>query len=180
MKKWKINSSRVVYKNRLFKLKREDVIIPSTGKPYRYYYEDSSDWVNVVALTRNRNVLLIKQYRHAVREFTLEIPGGIIDRKDKNPLCAAKRELLEETGFSGKRFKLAGICSPNPAIINNKTYTYVAYDAKQVGKQIPDGTEEIEVLETPLAAVDKLIRTGKIKHSLVITALYYARPYLLE
>jgi len=178
MKPWKINSSKVVYENKLFKIKREKCIVPRTGKPYNYYYEDSPNWVNIIPVTKEGKILLIKQYRNAVREFTIEIPGGIIDREDKNPLAAAKRELLEETGFGGGRYKLIGICQPNPAIINNRTYTYLAKGVYKKGLQDPDSTEEIEVIEVTPRSINTFIKQGKIKHTLVITAFYYALPYL--
>lgn len=178
MKKWKTIKSSVVYSNKLFRIRSERCRIPRTGKHYDYYYEDSPDWVNVVPLTGDNHILLIRQYRHAVREFTLEIPGGIIDPSDPSPLKAARRELLEETGYSSGRFKLIGKCQPNPAIINNITYTYLARGIEPTGEQVPDSTEEIEVVKTPLRKIPDLINSGKIRHTLVITALYFARDSL--
>lgn len=178
MKKWKIQEKEVVYENKIFRIKRERCIIPRTGKSYAYFYEDSPDWVNVVPLTISNKVVLIKQYRHAIREFTLEIPGGIIDKEDKSPLQTGKRELLEETGYGGGRFKMIGICRPNPAIINNKAYIFLARGVKKITVPEPDSTEEIEVVEIPISRIARLIREGKITHTLVITAFYFARPYL--
>jgi ADP-ribose pyrophosphatase len=177
LRKWKYTDSKVVYKNKLFKIKKEKCIVPRTGKYYDYFYEDSQDWVNIVPVTDTGKVILIRQYRHAVREFTLEIPGGIIDRGEK-PLAGAKRELLEETGYGNGKFKLIGHCRPNPAIINNMTYSFLATGVKKISGQHFDGTEEIEVLEVPVNKIEKLITSGKITHTLVITALHFALPYL--
>jgi ADP-ribose pyrophosphatase len=177
VKKWKVRSASVAYANKLFKIKRERCIIPRTGKPYDYFYEDSPDWVNVVAITDKGKLLLIKQYRHAIREFTIEIPGGIMDEGEK-PLAGAKRELLEETGYGGGRFKMVGCCRPNPAIINNMTHTFLATGVKKIGEQDPDGTEEIEVIEVSPKKVEWMIRKGKITHTLVISAIHFAMPFL--
>ena len=180
MKKWSFKSAKVVYRNKLFRIRQERCIIPRTGKPYDYFYEDSPNWVNVVALTKTNKVILIKQYRHAVREFTIEIPGGIMDKIDTSPLAAVKRELLEETGYGGGDFQLIGTCRPNPAIINNKVYTYLARGVSLIGEPHPDSTEEIKVFEKKISEIDSLIRNGKISHSLVITAFYYAMPWILS
>lgn len=178
MKKWLSCSGSVVYKNRLFRIRKERCVIPRTGKPYDYYYEDAPDWVNIVARTDRGNILLVRQYRHAVKDFTIEIPGGVIDKADKNPLQAAKRELLEETGFAGGRFRLIGLCHPNTAIMNNKTYVFFADKVKRKGEPSPDPTEEIEVMEKSFLDIERLIKKGKITHTLVISAIYFAKQYL--
>jgi len=178
LKKWKLISEKVDYQNRLFRIKKERCFIPRTGKTYDYYYEDSPSWVNIVALTEKGKVLLIRQYRHAIRDFTLEIPGGVIDPEDKSPLSAAKRELVEETGYGGAKLKLAGVCRPNPAILNNKTYIYFAKGVRKISDTKFDSTEEVEVVEVSPSKIDKLIKDRKIMHSLVITAFHYARSLL--
>ena len=106
------------------------------------------------------------------QKITLEIPGGMID-EGENPEQAAKRELLEETGYESTDWQLIGITDPNPAIQNNKCYIFLAKNSKFIKTPNLDNTEEIEILNAPLKEIPKLIQDSYITHSLVITAFYY-------
>jgi len=115
---------------------------------------------------------MIRQYRHGSREVTLEIPGGLVDPGD-TPEKAAARELLEETGFQAKEWTKIGVVNPNPALFNNRCYTFLAQDIKKVAAPTPDQTEDIEVALIPLTDIPKLILKGEIDHAMVITAFSY-------
>ena len=117
---------------------------------------------------------MVRQYRHGSRAVTLEIPGGLFDPGD-TPEEAAARELLEETGYQAERWTEIGVANPNPAIFNNRCYTFLAQDIQKISDLIPDQTEDIEVVLIPLIDIPKLIRTGKIDHAIVIAAfsLYF-------
>ncbi len=133
---------------------------------------ESSPWVNVVPLTDAGEVVLIRQFRHGTCEFTLEVPGGLVD-PGEDPAAAAARELLEETGYAGSAPDLLGSVTPNPAFLDNRCYTYLISDCRPVADPSPEEGEEIEIQIHPLGAVPELIATGRIDHSLVINAFWW-------
>jgi ADP-ribose pyrophosphatase len=127
----------------------------------------SPDWVNVVPITSDGQVVLIRQWRHGTGEETLEIPGGLID-PGETPMTAGARELAEETGFQAQRMEPLGWVHPNPALFSNRCYTCLALDCYEAGPPRPEDTEQIEVELRPLDQVPELIRRGEISHSLVV------------
>jgi 8-oxo-dGTP pyrophosphatase MutT (NUDIX family) len=138
---------------------------------HEFYILESEDWVNVIPITQQNDVVLIRQYRHGIREVTLEIPGGIVE-PDESPEEAASRELLEETGYQGSKMIPLGVVYPNPAFLNNRCYTYLASNVLLTREQEQDEKEDIEVLLRPLDEIPRLIREGEISHSLVLAAFY--------
>lgn len=142
---------------------------PHTGTTKRFSLIDSVDWVNVIAMTRDDRVVLIRQYRVGADEVCLEIPGGMVDRGE-SPADAAARELLEETGYSAPRWRPLGRVSPNPAIHTNRLYTFLATDAEQTAPPRPEGSEVIELEHASLGECYAAIRDGRIDHALVIVA----------
>ena len=170
-KPWKLISSKAHESYRIFSLRTDRAQSPRTNEEHNFYILESTDWVNVIPLTQQNEVVLISQYRHGIREITLEIPGGMVEAGD-SPEEAARRELREETGYAESQMILLGSVHPNPAFLNNKCYTYVAQEVSLTGKQEQDAKEDIEVILRPLDIVPRLIREGKITHSLVLAAFY--------
>jgi ADP-ribose pyrophosphatase len=144
---------------------------PLTGAEHDFVVLESAPWVNVVPLTRDQEVVLIRQYRHGIGEVTLEIPGGLVEAAD-TPIQAAQRELMEETGFVGETWVDLGYVHPNPAIQNNRCHTFLALGVTPAGPQALDEKEDIEVLLRPLAEIPRLIREGEISHALVVAAFW--------
>jgi 8-oxo-dGTP pyrophosphatase MutT (NUDIX family) len=134
-----------------------------------FHIIESREWVNIIPLTSDHRVVMVRQYRHGSRTVTLEIPGGLADSGD-SPEEAAARELLEETGYQAERWTKIGAVNPNPAIFNNRCSTFLAQGIRKVSDLIPDQTEDIEVALIPLKDIPELIRTGKIDHAIVIAA----------
>jgi 8-oxo-dGTP pyrophosphatase MutT (NUDIX family) len=137
---------------------------------------DSPDWVNVVALTggasvESAEIVLVRQWRFAAAQPTLEIPGGLVD-PGETPLAAARRELREETGFESDLWRLLGSVHPNPAILTNRCHVFLAEAACRSADPSGDGDEEIEVTTRPLLAIPDAISAGEITHSLVIAAFH--------
>jgi ADP-ribose diphosphatase len=168
---WKIISTIRDKSYRVFALRKDTALSPRTGKAHDFFILESNPWVNVIPLTEDNQVVMVRQYRHGTGEVTLEIPGGLIDDGD-TPEQAAWRELLEETGYGAEEMIPLGFVYPNPAIQNNKCFTFFAKNAMRVGQQDQDGGEDIEMLLKPLSEIPRLIREGKISHSLVVTAFY--------
>ena len=169
---WTFLHSQVLQSCPVFTMKSEHYRSPRTGQVHEFYLLDSPDWVNVIPLTADGKVILVKQYRFGTKEFSLEIPGGMLDPGD-TPASAASRELLEETGCTGDEPQLLGVVHPNPAIHTNRCYTYLVKNATYKNPPKQDSTEDIEVLRRPLSEIPRLIHDGKISHALVVAAFYW-------
>lgn len=131
---------------------------------------EAPHWVNVVPLTDDDRVLLVRQWRFGITAPTLEIPGGMVDEGD--PGAAAARELEEETGYRARRLEPLGVLHPNPAFLSNRLSTFLATDLVRVGEPMGDGSEEIELESAALADIPAMIADGEISHALVVAAFY--------
>ncbi len=171
VKPWKIVKTNQDRSYRVFTLRTDRAESPRTGREHDFFVLESSAWINVIPMTSDNDVIMIRQYRHGTRDVTLEIPGGLVDPGD-TPLDAAHRELLEETGYRAGEMIPLGYVHPNPAIQNNRCYTFLARDVILAGEQDLDDKEDIEVLSYPLKDVPRLISDGAITHSLVVVAFY--------
>lgn len=174
---WQRLESEVVDDYHIFRLRKDHSRSPATGDVHPFYVLEAPDWINVIPITPEGKVILIRQYRHGTGEVSLEIPGGMVDAEDDTPAGAAGRELLEETGYRAAAMIPIGQVAPNPAILDNTCYTFLAEDAEVVGTPQFDGTEQIELAVTDLAEVPALIRHGRITHALVIAAFYHYEQY---
>lgn len=134
------------------------------------------DWVNVIALTTDRQLVLVRQFRFGIDEFSLEVPGGVIEH-DEDPVIAGMRELAEETGFSGQNARLLGSVRPNPAIQSNYCHLVLVEQAQKTHELSWDADEEIHVTTKPVEEVLTLARSGGITHALVLNALFLFEPH---
>src|SRR5688572_17208927 len=148
IKPWKILES--TYLRPRFRIDKCEVANGAVFEPIVFEFHP---WANVLALTKNKEAVLVKQYRHGVQDVLLELPGGIVDN-DENPLEGARRELLEETGYAASDIVEVGKLYPNPAIQSNIMYCFLALDVEKVAVQKLDESEDIEVHLVPL---DELI-----------------------
>ena len=171
IKPWTLISSRYERSFEIFNLRTDRALSPRTNMVHNFYIFESLDWVNVIPITENREVVLVRQYRHGIRDITLEIPGGIIEKGD-TPEKAAIRELREETGYGEAKMTLLGSVYTNPAFLNNKCYTFLAEDASPAYKQDQDEKEDIEIVLKSIDNIPELIKRGEISHSLIIAAFY--------
>lgn len=174
---WKILDSKYLYQRKGMAF-RVDQCETLNGSVFDPYIIECGNWVNVIALTKKREVVLVKQYRHGAKQVMLEIPAGIMDEEDETPMWAAQRELLEETGYTSDQFVEIGKVYPNPATHNNLTYSFLALDAEQVSQQSLDETEEIEVSLIPFDEFISLVKEGGLPQALHVSALFFAMAYL--
>ena len=171
IKPWKRLSSRTEHSFKIFNLRTDRALSPRTNMEHNFYILESRDWVNVIPLTGQNEVILIRQYRHGIGSITLEIPGGIVEDGD-SPEDSARRELLEETGYRDSSMLLLGSVHANPAFLTNRCYTYLARDVFPLSGQDQDEKEDIEIIMRPLEEIPRLIKGGEITHSLVLAAFY--------
>lgn len=145
-----------------------------------YYVFEYRDYVNVVAITPRREVVLIRQYRHGIGRTILEIPGGVMDPGDNSPQLTALRELREETGYSAARLEHLCTLSPNPSSYNNLVHSYLALDAQIDAAAMPDEHEQLEIVLVPLEELREMLRAGQFLQAMHASALFYALLHLKE
>ena len=174
---WKHLESQPLGDYSVFKLRRDRSQSALSDRTADFYVLEAPAWINVIPVTPDGQVVLIRQYRHGTREITLEIPGGMTDPEDASPAEAARRELREETGYDCEQLIPLGALTPNPAIQDNHIYTFLAAGAFRDGPQELHGNEEIEFELRALSEIPELIRTGLIDHALVVAAFYLLNVY---
>ena len=167
---WKRIESKQIADCRVFRV-REDLCRRVSGdqSEHTFFVIENPDWVNVIALTKDEQVVLIEQFRHGIEQMTLEIPGGMVD-DDEDPQAAATRELIEETGYKPREVVFLGKSHANPATHNNLVYHYLALDCEKVQEVEFDSTESIVTSLVSLDEIPELITSEKITHSLVVAA----------
>jgi len=166
---WTLLDSRNIADFEVVRIREDRYRFEPTGAEAPFVVCDSADWVLVVALTSDEDIILVRQYRHGVQKVVLEVPGGMVDG-DESPERAAMRELREETGFTSERVHLLGTMMPNPAINNAYCHVVLAEHCHRTCEPSPDPLEKFEVLLRPLDQASEMIKTGEICHALVIAA----------
>jgi 8-oxo-dGTP pyrophosphatase MutT (NUDIX family) len=172
LKPWKVLESKHIHP----KFRVDKCELPNGNFLNAIVFEFTS-WANVLALTKNNEAVLIRQYRHGVRDVMWEIPGGVVE-DGEDPIEGVKRELLEETGYTSSTIIPLGRFHPNPAIQTNTMYTYLALDAEKVSGQNLDGAEDIEVHLVPVDELIPMIQRGEFLHALQVAAVFHAFIHL--
>jgi ADP-ribose pyrophosphatase len=172
IKPWQLIRSQQRESYRVFSVRTDTAISPRTNTSHEFHVIESRDWINIIPITSDERVVMVRQYRHGSREITLEIPGGIVDPGD-TPQGAGARELLEETGYQTEDWVQIGEVNPNPAIFSNRCFTFLARKVKKVADPNPDQAEDIETILVPLSDIPELIRLGKIDHAIVVSAFHF-------
>jgi 8-oxo-dGTP pyrophosphatase MutT (NUDIX family) len=169
---WRQLSSRPLGNYRVFSIREDRKVSPRTGREHDFYIIDSVNWVNVIALTPECRMVLVEQYRHGTNTVELEIPGGVAEAADGSPEATGCRELAEETGFVGEQPVVVGHVLPNPAIMSNDCYTVLVRNCRLARPVQWDQGEDLVTKLVPMDEVPELVAAGRIRHSLVVAALY--------
>jgi 8-oxo-dGTP pyrophosphatase MutT (NUDIX family) len=169
---WKILESKYVRPRYRF-----DQVELSNGKTFEAVALEFRSWASVLALTKNQEVVLVKQFRHAAQAVVWEFPGGVVD-DGETPLEGARRELAEETGYTASKLIEVGKFYPNPALQSNFMYGYLAFDVEKTGVQHLDEAEDIEVHLVPLDELLAMTKRGDFLNGLQVAVLFHALAYM--
>lgn len=175
---WEILSSDELYSHPYFRFRKDRCMLPDDRIMPAYYVMEFVDWVNVIPLTDAGDIVLVNQYRHAARRRFYEFPGGTIDpdNKEELPELAAKRELLEETGYEAKRLQYLGLHYPNPGLQDNRMHVYLATGCKKSAEPRLDTYEDLAVELVNVQDFLQYIEQGRPMHSLMMASLVLALP----
>lgn len=168
---WKVLESEYLIQRPWLTARRDKVELPDGRIIPEYYVLEYPDWVNVIAITKDGQFVMERQYRHAARKISLELPCGVME-EGETPLEAAQRELLEETGFGGGQWKKLMELSPNPSAMSNTTHCFLAIGVEKIAEQHLDETEELSVLFMTKEEVKRMLNENQICQALMVAPLY--------
>ena len=178
--KWKTHSSEYLFRDTWFTVRKDVCEKPDGNIVDPYYVYEFPTWVSAVALTADNHVLMVRQYRHAIEDTVIEIPGGCVDDTDSSFEQAIARELMEETGYEFDKYQYLGKISPNPSTNTNWMHMFLATGGRKVGDQSLDHNEDIEVVPVSIDELKKLLREGGIVQAMHVTTIMYALEKLGE
>lgn len=168
---WRELAREQVADCRIFGVERSVATSPRDGSAHTFYRISSPDWVQIVPVTADGQVVLVRQYRHGAERVTLEVPAGLIE-DGEDPAAAALRECLEETGYRGEAATSLGVVNPNPALFANRLYSFCAENVRCEQAIQNTGTEETRVVLAAIGDLPRLLLTGEIDHALCAVTLW--------
>lgn len=171
IQKWKTLSSEYLFKRPWLTARKDIVQLPNGNINNEYYVLEYPDWINIIAITEDGRMVLERQYRHALGRVDYEIPAGVVE-DGEDPMNAAKRELEEETGYTGGEWTCLMSVSPNPASMSNLSYTFIAKGVRKTTKQHLEATEDISVYLMPEDDVLSMLKRGDFIQALMVAALW--------
>lgn len=173
IKKWQVLASKYLISRAPWLTIREDKVVLTDGRIMEsYYVSEYPDWVAVIAVTKDGKHVMTRQYRHGLGEINFELAAGIQDPEDSGPLAAARRELLEESGFGGGSWKLWTVSSANPGTHTNLVHIYLATNVYKITEPHLDELEELEVHLLDVDKVFELLENNHVRQSLHAQALW--------
>ena len=171
MSKWKVLDREYIIRRPWLTARRDKVELPDGRINEEYYVLEYPDWVNVIAITQEGQFIMEQQYRHGLEVNSIELPCGVME-KGEQPLEAAQRELLEETGYGNGEWSKLMTIAPNPSSMNNWTHCFLAVGVEKIANQSLDATEELTVHLMSEAEVKSLLENDQIYQALMVAPLY--------
>jgi ADP-ribose pyrophosphatase len=171
LRPWPLIATRDLGSYRVFNLRANQSQDPRSGKVHEFFAIDSVDWVQVLPVTKAGEVIMVRQFRHGIQAITLEIPGGLVD-PGLSPEEAARKELLEETGYGAGELIPLGWVHPQPAVFSNRCLAFLAPAVTRERTASPEETEDIEILPVALTEIPALLRQGAITNAMVLITFY--------
>ena len=174
--KWKTLSQKYLIEKPWLTARVDKVELPTGAIIDEYYVLEYPDWVNTIAITKEGEFVFVRQYRYAIGKTVNELCAGVVE-KNEDPMDAAKRELMEETGFGGGKWQKWMTISANPSTHTNLTHCYLAMDVERMDVQHLDQAEDIEVRLFSREKVMDMLEKGEIWQSLMAAPLwkYFAK-----
>jgi 8-oxo-dGTP pyrophosphatase MutT (NUDIX family) len=172
MEKWKTIDSKYIIQRPWATLRVDKLEMPNGNIKDEYYVLEYPTWVNMVAITEDNQVIFVKQYRHGASQIMVELPAGVVE-ENEDPEIAARRELLEETGYAFDDISYVCELYANPATSGNLTYTYLLTGGRKVQEQELDPSEDIDVVLMDLEDAKLFLFDNKIGQALQTSALVY-------
>lgn len=169
---WKVLKSEYLYRDIWLTARKDTVELPNGNTIPNYYILEYPDWVNTLAITKEGKFIFIRQYRHGIQEVRYELCAGVCDPSDASPMDAAKRELLEETGYGHGNWQEYMKISANPSTMTNWTYVFLATDVEPISTQHLEATEDLTVHLLTYEEMMELLQTDQIKQSLHAAPLW--------
>lgn len=170
-REWTVLSSEYLIKRPWLTVRREHLRLPNGGEAPEFYVLEYPDWVNVTAITEDGKMVMVKQYRRGVERVNYELAAGVID-PGETPLEAAKRELLEETGYGEGEWREMTVLAPNPSTSTNYAHCFLATGVRKIGGQHLDGGEDITVHLLEEEDVMEMLRRDEIIQALMAAPLW--------
>jgi ADP-ribose pyrophosphatase len=169
---WKVLQSEYLFNEPWLTVRRDSVELRNGRRIPAYYVLEYPEWVNVIAITKEKRFVFVRQYRHGIGSVNFELCAGVCEKKDVSPLISAQRELLEETGYGNGVWEEYMTVSANPSTMNNLCHCFLARDVEKIDEQHLDDTEELSVHLLSLEEVKDLLEKNKIKQSLMAAPLW--------
>jgi len=173
---WERLGDETLLRYKVFHVRKSRRRSPRTGADIGFFLLDTPDWVNVLPITDDQQVVMVRQFRHGSGRVSLEIPGGLIDPGEA-PDRAAARELREETGYEAAQLEQIGAMNPNPSMMTNRCFAYLATGCRPVGGLCMDPGEDIEVVTVPVTGLDEWLCRGEIDHAIVLATIAFWRAH---
>lgn len=158
---WTVTQSRYVLRDRWLTVRADDCVTLRGAILAPYYVVERPDFVAVLAIDSDDHVILVRQYRHGLATMSLELPGGVMDSGEADPIAVAQRELAEETGYQGGCFRLLVALGVQPASASNRAHLVLA-EGVEPGLAHPEACEDIEVVRVPREEARALAISGAI------------------
>ncbi len=169
---WKVLESNYLHKRPWLTERLEKLLMPNGNIVPEYYVLEYPNWVNIIAITKEKKFVMVKQYRPGIGEICLELCAGVCEKEDVSPLISAQRELLEETGYGGGSWTEFIRIAPNASAANNWSYCFIAVDVEKIGEQALDDSEDLSVHLLTFMEVRELLENGKIVQATMAAPLW--------